>query len=629
MTDDKKHVLLIAMPFAQTDIPSIQLPLLEGYLKERNIIVQTKHLYLKAAEFYGLKNYLFLINPPNNPYTAQMVFSKEVYPEHWMHNIDRFKEQYIKQTMKNGDAQQIFSFEKYVERTDKFYQWTIDNVDWPSYDIIGFTLNYGQLLPSLAVAKKIKKLWPEKKIIFGGSRTVGELGIGVMKAHPYVDFNVSGDGEDVLYRLAADYQDYQLIPGLIYRRENEVIWNKSDNIVDINSLPVPNYDTFYDDLAEVSDEIAMYFIHNGKLPVEISRGCWWNKCTFCNLNIQHQKYREKQVDRIIKEIIDLSEKYEMLHFHLIGNTLPKENYRLLLEKLKPLNLLFFAEARADQLTSEDYTLLKEAGFIGIQTGIESFSHHYLKKMNKGTRVIDNIAALKFCIENNIFNSYNLIVDYPNEEPIDFEETKQTIQLFKQYFYPPQLAQLYVLYGSPIQCHPEQFNIETLENTTVDNTMHPPEALEKKINFVFDFKKKIDFSKNDWMKLIEEWKQEYIQRKKEGIKSQHLGDKFIFFYADARSFLRINDYRDRNNFRFYVLEDLKRDVFLSCINIVSLKELQEKFLDVPEHELLAILHKFEEQGIIYQENNHYLSLPLSLQKITNRASPEEIRKLPLS
>ena len=75
MHDDKKSVLLLAMPFAGTSIPSIQLPILEGYLKERNINIKTKHLYLKAAEFYSLINYNFLINSPNDSYTAQMVFS--------------------------------------------------------------------------------------------------------------------------------------------------------------------------------------------------------------------------------------------------------------------------------------------------------------------------------------------------------------------------------------------------------------------------------------------------------------------------------------------------------------------------------------------------------------------------
>ncbi|MCK5030374.1 MAG: hypothetical protein KAR64_02810, partial [Thermoplasmatales archaeon] len=84
MHNDKKNVLLISMPFAGTDIPSIQLAVLEGYLKERNINTKTRHLYLKAAEFYGLNNYNFLIYPPNDSYTAQIIFSKYVFPEHWI-----------------------------------------------------------------------------------------------------------------------------------------------------------------------------------------------------------------------------------------------------------------------------------------------------------------------------------------------------------------------------------------------------------------------------------------------------------------------------------------------------------------------------------------------------------------
>ena len=53
MRENKKNVLLLSMPFAGADIPSIQLGLLEAYLTERDINIKTKHLYLKAADFYG------------------------------------------------------------------------------------------------------------------------------------------------------------------------------------------------------------------------------------------------------------------------------------------------------------------------------------------------------------------------------------------------------------------------------------------------------------------------------------------------------------------------------------------------------------------------------------------------
>jgi len=625
MHTDSKNVLLISMPFAGTAIPSIQLAVLEGYLKEREINIKTRHLYLKAAEIYGLNNYNFLIYPPNDSYTAQMIFSKYVFPEHWQKTEDRFREYFNENLSKNKEIQKQFTFENYVQQTDKFYNWILENTDWRSYDIIGFTLNYGQLLPSLAIAKKIKELCPDKKIIFGGSRTTGTLGIKVLEAFSYVDFIVSGDGEDALYHLASDYQNYESIPRLMYRKGNEVIWNESDAIVDINSLPIPSYDSFYEELKLTSMEVQQYFFYNGRLPVEISRGCWWNQCSFCNLNIQHKKYREKNVDKIIEEIQTLSDRYKMLDFQIIGNTLPKTEYRTLFEKLKELgrDFAFFAEARAGQLKSEDYTLMKEAGFTTIQTGIESFSQHYLKKMNKGTRVIDNIAALKFCKENRIINSYNVIVEYPNEEPVDFEETKKNIQLFKQYLDPPQICYLRILFGSPIHRNPEQFNIQQLEYAPIDRLMYPQEFLEKGFNFVYGFKRKEELGKHDWVQLVDDWRKERERLAVEGAKRGTPIDKLIFYFVDGGSFVKIYDKRNSENIRIYVLDELERKIFLACIDVISYHELKDQFPGIPDRQLAQILGTFEQCGIIFHEDDCYLSLPLRCNtRLVHRPFKEE-------
>lgn len=628
MHSDNKTVLLVAMPFAGTAIPSIQLPVLEGYLIERNINIKTRHLYLKAAEFYGLNNYNFLIYPPNDSYTAQMIFSKYVFPEHFKKTEDRFREYFNKETSKNRVIQKQFTFDYYVQQTDKFYNWIIENVEWKSYDIIGFTLNYGQFLPSLAIAKKIKESAPEKKIVFGGSRTVDKLGIKVLEAFDYIDFNVSGDGEEALYLLASDYENYESIPNLMYRKGKDVIWNKSDAVVDLNSLPIPSYNPFYQELASSSEEVQQYFMYYGRLPVEISRGCWWNKCTFCNLNVQHCSYREKNVDKIIEEIQFLSETYKTLDFQIIGNTLPKKDYQSLCEKIKQLgrDFTFFVEARAGRLKSTDYTLLKEAGFTTIQTGIESFSHHYLKIMNKGTRVIDNIAALKFCKENEIKNSYNLIINYPNEEPIDFEETKKTIQLFKQYLDPPQICNLRVMFGSPIYNNPEQFNIEKLEYASIDKMMFPQEFLEKGFSFVYDFKRMKDLGKNDWEGIVADWRKEREKLAINETKSGRAIDKLIFYFVDGGNFIKIYDKRNSEKIGIYVLNEIEREIFLSCIDVTSFQELQERFSHIPDFQLAAILHTFEQNDIVFKEDDRYLSLPLQHSLVTNQLSKRETQQL---
>lgn len=626
MHTNNKNILLISMPFAGTAIPSIQLAILESYLKEREINIKTRHSYLKAADFYRLNNYNFLIYPPNDSYTAQMVFSKYVFPEHWQKTESKFREYFNLNLLKNKEIEKQFTFDIYVQQTDRFYNWILENIGWESYDIIGFTLNYGQLLPSLAIAKKIKESHPNKKIIFGGSRVTGLLGLKVLESFGYIDFVVSGDGEDALYRLASDYQNYESIPRLMYRKGNEVIWNESDSFVDINILPVPSYDSFYEELKSSSIEVQQYFFYNGKLPVEISRGCWWNQCSFCNLNIQHKKYREKNIDRVIEEIQVLSNKYKILDFQIIGNTLPKTEFQILFEKLKQLgkDFTFIAEMRAGQLKSKDYTLMKEAGFTTIQTGIESFSQHYLKKIFKGVRVIDNIATLKFCKENEIINRYNLIIDYPNEELIDFEETKKNIQLFKQYLDSPQICYLRVLYGSPIHRNPEQFNIQQLEFAPIDRLMYPQESLEKGFNFVYGFKRKNELGKNDWVQLVEDWKKERELLEVDGIKKQTLIDKLIFYFVDGGSFVKIYDKRDSENIRIYVLDELERKIFLACIDVISYHDLQERFPDVPSSQLVGILESFEQNSIVFHEDDCYLSLPLRCKtSLVNQPVTEEL------
>ena len=612
MHTTKKTVLLVAMPFAGITPPSIQLSVLGEYCKTRSIVIQTRNLYLKAAELYGLQQYHTLIYPPNDSYTAQMVFSKYVFPEHWNSHQEQFKD-YFTTHIRKKNEHTLFSFEEYVQRTDTFMEWIIDHVEWRSFDIIGFTLNYGQLLPSLAVARTIKELAPEKTIVFGGSRTVDELGKNILRTFQYIDYIVSGEGEDALVHLATEPETCASIPRLIYRTGNDVIQNKVEGWIDLNSGPLPCYDQFYRELAATSEEIQHYFQYSGQLPVEISRGCWWNHCTFCNLNVQHRCYQEKSIDRIVQEILWLSSRYRIMDFQLIGNTLPKDNYKALFEEIKHLrrDFSFFVEARAGQLRSDDYRLMKEAGFRMIQTGIEAFSPQYLHKINKGVRVIDNIAALKFCKENKIQNNYNLVVRYPNEDAKDFAETKKIVSLLKGYLDPPQLCELRVMYGSPIYLHPDQFNIEALKHTQIDRLLYPPELLEKGFLFVFDYSQKTPSEENDWEALIAVWKKERELAEYEGLKSKSVTDSLRFYFIDGGSFLKVYDKRNRKNVRIIILNEIERAVLLACSDVVSFEQLQHMFANIPEFEFVAILQSFEQNELVFVEEQQYLCLPLRL------------------
>jgi len=612
MHESKENVLLVSMPFAESSIPSIQIAGLESYLRNCGINASSLHLYLKAVDFYGLENYNLLINNPNDSYISQMVFSKHVFPVHFKENKDKFEDFFKNIISKNCD---LFSFEEFVELTDKFLDFIYNKIDWKQFDLIGFTLNYGQTLPSLALSKKIKEDHPDIKIVIGGSTVLENLGRIFLGNFEWVDFVVSGEGEEALYKLA-EGREYSIVPNLFYREKEEILQSKENSCIDMNNLSYPDFTSYYQVLTTCKPEVKQYFQLNGRLPIEFSRGCWWNKCSFCNLKVQHKNYREKDIKRFVDELSFLSDKYRMLSFQVIANTLPLKDYKELCKKIISLNKDFnlYTEARAGRLKRKDYSLLKKAGFNNIQTGIETFSSNYLKKIKKGVQLIDNIAALKFCRENNIRNHYNLIVNYPNEEKIDFDQTKENIQLFEDYLDPPDISYFIIVYGSEIYNNPEIFNIKKINHTKTNNLMFPENILDKNFSFYYDFERKENLSDNKWEELFSDWKKVYEKHNLDFIKNNRLIDKLVFYFVDGKSFLKIYDKRNTERVNIFVLDETERQIFLSCLDVVTFDELKEKFSDIPEHQIKEILNDLKENKIVFGEVERYLSLPLEYRLI---------------
>lgn len=613
-TVSNQSVLLVSMPFADISLPSIQLSLLESYLKENNIPVSSLHLYLFAAETYGLHNYTSLINPPNDPYISQMIFSKYVFPHHWEKNKEKFKTFYKKNIANKPESTRAYTFEEYEQKTDYFLTHLIDGIQWDQFDIIGFSLNYGQFLPSLAVAKQIKQRYPEKIIVLGGSTTMNDLGIRLIQTFDYIDFIISGEGEESLTKLAKNTDAYNEIPGLISKQQSKGVMHKPPSFIDINSLPFPDYTSFYQQVQMSSSEIQQYIQLNSRLPIELSRGCYWNKCRFCNQQAYHPIYREKQINRFVEELNYLSETYNMLSFQIIGSVLPPKNLQSLCESIHSLEKDFqlIAEARADRLTQKEYYWLKKAGFHTIQTGIESFSSSYLKKMNKGARVIDNIAALKYCKQYHINNQYNIIVNFPTEDSNDFNETIETISFFAQYVDPPRMSPFVVGYKSPVYNDLEKYNVKKLIPKKIDSIMYPKEFLEQNTLFFYDFVKKNKLqAAPSWSKIIESWKHQRKQDEITAVNTANIIDDLRLYYIDGGSFLKVFDKRNHSDVIIYNLTEKERTIFLACNEIISFENLTHQVSEIQDREIQNILNEFIDTKIMYREQDSYLSLPISL------------------
>ncbi|TDD25562.1 hypothetical protein E1294_02965 [Nonomuraea diastatica] len=63
--------------------------------------------------------------------------------------------------------------------------------------VVGFTSTFMQNAASLALARRLKHLRPELLVVFGGANCDGIMGHALHRNHPFVDYVVRGEGEEV------------------------------------------------------------------------------------------------------------------------------------------------------------------------------------------------------------------------------------------------------------------------------------------------------------------------------------------------------------------------------------------------------------------------------------------------
>lgn len=126
--------------------------------------------------------------------------------------------------------------------------------------------------------------------------------------------------------------------------------------------------------------------------VEISYGCSWNKCNFCNM--YEVKFGASPEEHIVEDLEELSGYYPKTLSRIIvanGDPLSLSTKRLL--KVSELIQKYFPEINTISCQSsirnlmhksqDEIDQLAEAKYNDIYIGLESGSPHVLKQMNKG------------------------------------------------------------------------------------------------------------------------------------------------------------------------------------------------------------------------------------------------------
>ena len=408
-------IILVHMPYAAVERPSIGLGTLQACLERAGLRAEVVYANLWWAERIGLKRYKLLEFTPTDVFMGEWTFAKAAFPDFESDSDAYFREAEL-DVMEAiiGPRQQLRPiFEQLREQAPAFVDEVARRILARNPRVVGAGSTFQQHCASLALLRRLKELDPGLITVMGGANCEGEMGLALVRNFGWVDYVVSGEADKLAGEFFAGLLAgrSQLPYGVITRD-----WQGEApraTFAALDQLPVPDYDDYFRALQASSLDVLP------GLLVETSRGCWWGQkhhCTFCGLNGSGMGYRSKSGPRVLAELDSLSERYQLDWFEVVDNILDHSHLKTVMPTLaarsKPL--LMFYETKSN-LKRDQVHLLASAGVLWIQPGIESLHDDILRLMDKGSTALMNVQLLQHAREFGVRVIWNFLTCFPGEK----------------------------------------------------------------------------------------------------------------------------------------------------------------------------------------------------------------------
>ena len=584
------RIALIAPPWPIFNRPSIQVAALAAYIRKRLPQVECRcfYPYLSLYEKIGAQLYGII---SDSSWASEAIGAMLLTPGY----EDQQAELAIRM-IKDGDAKKRLNKDTILEVRDSLRSVLgefLGSLDWSGYDFVGITVSLNQLCSGLYLAKEIKRLSPSTKIVMGGASVSGTAGEAILNTFPFIDFVVSGEGEGALYSLIHSYLEAKPIDETFIRAEE---------LKDMDSLPPPDFSDFFEELQRLPPEKRFIPV----LPIEFSRGCFWGRCTFCNLNLQWKGYRSKSSNRMAREVLWLSRRYGVLDFAFMDNALPPKEMSEFFREIRErgVDLEFFGELRAS-ISRELAQELGASGLKTVQVGIESLSPTLLRRLRKGRSVMDNMATMRHLLEAGISLEGNLILDFPGSSEKEVEETMEALR-FARYFKPLRAVSFWLGLGSPVFSRPDEFQIRYMRPHRNYKTLFPEDSPRE--TMVYEYGGTLKRDRALWKRVrrkIGEWHRYWNEH------ARHIPP---LTYRDGGDFVLIRQVLDKGTVLQHRLQGLSRKIFLEMLEPIEIKAIMERNPGVSSESLHSFLEDLHVKGLIFKEGVKVLALPVRNRKI---------------
>jgi ribosomal peptide maturation radical SAM protein 1 len=545
---DGQKVCLVLMPFTPATTPSLGVGTLKSCLREKNLDVEVFH---GTPEFfrYFLSDYptdeaVRLYSTLATVYdVGELLFGGALWDDPVETELCRSWIKVLQSTLTGvGEYGALLGkFHDLYPYMGDYIEHCVRSRDWTQYDIVGFSSTFSQNVASLAMAKSLKGRYPHVHVVFGGANCSAEMGEQLIRSFEFIDAVIQGEAdktfpEYVLRRRAG--LDTAGIAGLVYRQRGVVMAGPAaEPIGDMDSVPVPDYDDYFEAWDETGAEgIDVRRFPKFGLPVETSRGCWWGKvqhCVFCGLNPTTMSFREKSSNRAFSEFRTLRDRYGVSMFYAADNIISRKHLKELLPRLEGQNMAFFYETKSN-LKEEEVAVMARAGLKEIQPGIESLSSSILQLMRKGVTGHQNLELLKWCRTYGLNVTWLYLCGFPNEPSEAYDEIIPLLRRLS-HLPPPNGAIPIVLERfSPYFRAPEAFGFRNVQPIVAVNDYYRGVPPEERFNITSHFTFQLPQEKLTYLPELRIELYDWAQRFQAGAHFLQFRSSGVTLLVDARS-----------------------------------------------------------------------------------------------
>ncbi len=604
-TSTRKPVALVSMPTLSTYVPSFQLGLLVPTLRRAGYEVEPLSLFLHFAARIGtrLNDTLATVYPCM---VGEWIWAKAAFGN--FSDDDAYLRRYrqnLDELCRAGGC----TLEDIVALRDEavpaFIDWALDAVDWSAYGLVGFTVVFQQMVASLALAKALKRRYPELPIIFGGATFEDDIASEILRRNPEVDFVHCGDADlsfpDFLSRLSTG-QSMAGLQGLMHREGDRVVYEgRAPNLADLDRTPVPDFDEYFHTLDAAGIPLQPSEV---MLPIETARGCWYgmkHHCTFCGLNRAGMEFRRKSPDQVLEMLRTLANRYGTRHFNAIDNILAPAYVSRLFGRLAEghSDLRLHYEIRPT-VTRTQLSEMRQGGLRSVQPGIESFSTNVLTLMRKNTTAVKNLELLKWTTYYGISNSYNILYGFPGETEDDYRSQAEIIRLIPHFQPPYSMCRARPDRGSPMFEQPGEFSISMLRPAGCYAYIYPPGYNLRRVSYFFEHETRGtlgDEGYEECLALVADWKRRWRESRA----------RPYLYYVKTWDSISVHDGRSGNR-RGYRFDGPHATIYELCADAKGRNELASA-MECNDGWLEDALAGFVSRGLMVFVDEKYLALAL--------------------